>query len=299
MRPEAIRRRKRWLAELAVLSGRFDVDSSNVLTQLRAEIEAEGTPAILDHLRSCGSIPEHYGHDSSEEKLYSKYTDTVISEAFQALGLASVVLDARGDAADVQARAKDFSLVADAKAFRLSRTAKNQKDFKVQAIDSWRHDLDYAIIVAPVYQLPTRSSQIYQQAITRNVCLLSYSHLAALLCLALKHGPARAQRGLKAILGSVSLLNPTKNSVDYWMAINAHLVKALGADAGIWTAEKGASERALAAAKEESLAYLVSERDRLLGLSHQQALEELVRMAGLDARIDQVRRIQHGSLLGA
>ena len=33
-----------------------------------------------------------------------------------------------------------YSLVADAKAFRLSRTAKNQKDFKVQAMDglAWR-----------------------------------------------------------------------------------------------------------------------------------------------------------------
>ena len=60
----------------------------------------------------------------------SKYTDSVVSESFIAIGLNSVVVSARADAADVQARGNGFSLVADAKAFRLSRTAKNQKDFK-------------------------------------------------------------------------------------------------------------------------------------------------------------------------
>ena len=63
----------------------------------------------------------------------------MVSEALSAMGLNSVVLDARADAADVQARATSYSLVADAKAFRLSRTAKNQKDFKVDAMDSWKH----------------------------------------------------------------------------------------------------------------------------------------------------------------
>ena len=84
------------------------------------------------------------------EKLYSKYTDAVVSEALVAIGLNSLVLDARSDSADVQARASDFSLIADAKSFRLTRTAKNQKDFKVQAMDDWRGGLDYAVVVGPI-----------------------------------------------------------------------------------------------------------------------------------------------------
>jgi len=50
--------------------------------------------------------------------------------------------------------------------------------------------------------------------------------------------------------------------------------------------------------KEEALVYLRAERDRLLGLSHKQAVEELVRMAGLDSRIFTVEKIEHGQLLG-
>lgn len=208
------------------------------------------------------------------------------------------MIDARGDSADVQARAVAYSLVADAKAFRLSRTAKNQKDFKIQAMDGWRNGLDYAVVVCPIYQLPTRTSQIYQQAIVRNVCILSYSHLAALVGLAMRQGPRLAEAGLHEVLKSVSVLHPSKSAVDYWTGINRALISSLSRHTDLWTTEKTASVESLAVAKNESLLYLRSERDRLLGLSHQQALEELIRLAGLDSRIEKVERTEHGTLLG-
>lgn len=204
----------------------------------------------------------------------------------------------RADAADVQARAKGYSLVADAKAFRLSRTAKNQKDFKVQAMDGWRNGLDYAVVVCPIYQLPGTSSQIYQQAIARNVCILSYSHLATLLALAQKQGAKYGEAGLEKVLKTVSLLHPSKNATDYWTGINHALVGALGKHHGLWTDEKKASLEGLAVVKSEALKYLRQERDRLLGLSHKEALAELIRFAGLDSRIAQIERLQHGNLLG-
>ena len=296
MRSEAKERRSHWVAELENLSGSFGDDSTKMLAELQEDIRQD-EEALLDHLRLCGAIPEKYGHDSSEEKLYSKYTDAVISEALSAMGLNSVVLDARADTADVQAHASAYSLVADAKAFRLSRTAKNQKDFKVQAMDGWRYELDYAVVVCPIYQLPTRTSQIYQQAIARNVCVLSYSHLGALVTLAMRTEPARSEEGLNEVLKSVSILHPSKSAVDYWTGINRALVNSLGSDIDLWKAEKIASQESLAILKEESVRHLTVERDRLLGLSHQEALNELVQMAGFNSRIQKVERIQHGPLL--
>ena len=38
-------------------------------------LRGDGTQALLDHLRLCTAIPESYELDSSEEKLYSTYTD--------------------------------------------------------------------------------------------------------------------------------------------------------------------------------------------------------------------------------
>lgn len=290
-------RRAYWVAELEKLSGRFSDDSAKMIAELRAEVAQDGTEALLDHLRVCGAMPEQYGHDSSAEKLYSKYTDAVISESLNAIGLKSAVITARADAADVQARSSSFSLVADAKAFRLSRTAKNQKDFKVQAMDGWRGSLDYAVVVCPIYQLPGRISQIYMQAVARNVCILSYSHLSALIGLSEIKSNRAAENGLRQILERVAHLHPSKSALDYWIGINQSLVSSLGKHSDLWTGEKKASLDGLELVKKEALAYLQCERNRLLGLSHEQAIAELLQSAGLDARIAQIERLQHGDLL--
>ena len=131
---KAIKRREFWVEEIRKLSGNFGNDTEKLEKELETEIKKNGNSSLIDHLRLCGNIPESYGHDTSEEKLYSKYTDCLLSLAYTALGLKSLVLKERADAADVEAFAKDYSFVADAKAFRLSRTAKNQKDFKIQAM---------------------------------------------------------------------------------------------------------------------------------------------------------------------
>src|SRR4028119_1963551 len=134
----AIKRRAYWVNEIKKLSGNFSDDYDRLEAELIDEVNQTGITALIDHLRLCGSIPESYKHDSSEEKLYSKYTDCLLSLAYRAIGLRSIVLTERGDAADVEAFADNYSFVADAKAFRLSRTAKNQKDFKVAAMHLWK-----------------------------------------------------------------------------------------------------------------------------------------------------------------
>ena len=138
---------------------------------------------FVDVLRQIGIIPEFISHDSSEEKLFAKSSDIVLARAFRELGLKAVVLRERGDSADVLAESKyfNYTLVADAKAFRLSRTAKNQKDFKVSALSSWRKDNNFAVLCAPYFHYPAKTSQIYSQALANNVCLLSWEHLIFLI----------------------------------------------------------------------------------------------------------------------
>lgn len=115
--------------------------------------------------------------------MIAKASDAVLSRAFRELGLKSTVLGQRSDSADVLAESKyyGYTLVADAKAFRLSRTARNQKDFKVTALSGWRKDADYAVLCSPYFQYPVKKSQIYAQAVDENVCLFSWEHLMFLL----------------------------------------------------------------------------------------------------------------------
>ncbi|MDE2986010.1 MAG: HindIII family type II restriction endonuclease [Gemmatimonadota bacterium] len=289
--------RSGWVDRLAELSGEFGADADGMMQELRTEIQGH-PPVLLDHLRLCGAIPESYGHDSSQEKLYSKYTDAVISEALKAIGLNSVVLETRADSADVQAHAPSgYSLVADAKAFRLSRTAKNQKDFKVQAMDGWRHNLDHALIVCPIYQLPIRTSQIYQQAIVRDVCIASFSHLAALVAFSQRRSTTMATSALHHVLNATVAMNPSKSAQYYWSGVNRVLMDCLDSDIDLWQTEKRESERALEILKRESISHIVAERDKVLAMSHEEALAELVRVKRFDMRMDYIRRVRHGTLL--
>ena len=294
---QTVRRRSLWISEIRKLSGDFVADSNRLETDLAEEFRTGGIPAICDHLRLCGAIPESYGHDSSEEKLYSKYTDALLSEAFKAVGIKSLVLKERADAADVECFAGDYSFVADAKAFRLSRTAKNQKDFKMQSMSSWKRGKPYAMVVGPLYQLPARSSQIYEQASARNVCLLSFSHLALILAFhALDQGPT-GENIIKQVFTVVESLHPSKDATGYWQAVNRVILETSPAMGPLWIREKEAALDSVTAAKEEALTHLAGERERIMRMSHADALAELIAIHRIESRIQTIQRVRDTGIL--
>ena len=295
----AIKRRNRWIDEIASISGNFASDTSRVSRKLTKEIKRDGTQALLDHLRLCTAIPESYEHDSSEEKLYSKYTDILLSAAYSQIGLRSKVLGARANSADVEAVAKDYSFVADAKVFRLSRTAKNQKDFKIQSMDDWKFGRPFAMVVCPLYQVPSRASQIYEQASTRNVCIFSYSHLAVLVQLSVMKDVGSSTSLLHEIFQVVQALNPSKDAISYWQAVNRCMLAFDPSISGSWKREKAASAEGIAAAKSHALSHYRQERDRIGAMSRDEAIEKLVEMYKIGSREETVKAVSNNDLMDA
>ncbi len=293
---KAIKRRAYWIDEICKLSGNFGEDTERLEKELEQEISKSGINALIDHLRLCGNIPESYGHDTSEEKLYSKYTDALLSLSYNSLGLRSLVLKERADAADVETFAKGYSFVADAKSFRLSRTAKNQKDFKVQAMDNWKRGKPYAMVVCPIYQLPNTSSQIYQQATTRNVCVFTYSHLALLLSYSEVESKAKSQDLLLKVFKTIPALNPSKNATDYWLSINRTILEFSKKIKKLWNIEKKAATESISIAKEEALTFLSKEREKIMLLSHQEALRELIKLHKIESKIKTIKAISDNGL---
>jgi len=153
----------------------------DAFNQLEEYLSKMTKQELSENLIQCGVLPEMFEHDSSEEKIWAKFSDIILAKALNYLGIQADVLGARGNSADVFGKTGEYTIVGDAKTFRLSRTAKNQKDFKVSALDSWRKGNNYAMLSAPLTQYPTQKSQIYAQAIEKNVTLLSYTHLYFLL----------------------------------------------------------------------------------------------------------------------
>ncbi len=173
-----------FIVQVQTISQKDNYNFFEMTAELTEYINKLPFDSFLSILSEIGTIPERIEHDSTEEKLYSKATDIVLSRSLSELGLKSKVLTERANSADVLAESiyHNYSLVGDAKAFRLSRTAKNQKDFKVKSMSDWRGDEnDYAVLVSPYNQYPNTASQIYSQALAVNVCLLSWEHLYFLL----------------------------------------------------------------------------------------------------------------------
>lgn len=295
---EAIKTREYWIEEIRKLSGNFGDDSDRLEKELINEINKLGAAPLINHLRLCGDIPESYSHDSSEEKLYSKYTDALLSETYKILGLRSLVLKERADAADVEVFAKSYSFIADAKAFRLSRTAKNQKDFKVQAMDGWKRGKPYAMVVCPIYQLPTKSSQIYEQACARNVCIFTYSHLAVLVSFSLLESKQKVEELIHEIFKVVQALNPSKDASLYWLAVNRTMLNFSSKIADLWQIEKQAAVESIIIAKEEALTFLANERDKIMHMNHEEALKALIEVHRIENRIIVIKSVSDNNILG-
>jgi len=291
--------RATWITNIGTRGGSFTNDTDRLQNELRADVAEEKGQRLYNHLRLCGNIPEQYDHDSSEEKQYSKYTDALLSIAFERMAINSLVLTERGDAADVEGFTKDYSFVADAKAFRLSRTAKNQKDFKVQQMDNWKHGKPFAMVVCPIYQVPSRSSQIYLQAIVRNVCVFTYSHLTVLVRIAEVVGEDVSQKLLHDIFLMISSFNPSKDSHGYWIPINQTMLKSCDEAKKFWKEEKEAVSETVVLGKKESLEYLAAMRERMVRMSHKEAVAALIIQSKIDAKIRQINSVSDNGLFGA
>lgn len=292
-----VRIREEWISEIEQIGERFGADVDRVVARLNDEYLRSGIESLLSHLRFCSSIPESYEHDSSAEKLYSKYTDAVLTLAFQHIGMNASLITARADHADVEATSDLLSFVADAKAFRLSRTAKNQKDFKVAAMHRWKHGRPNAVVVCPIYQLPTRTSQIYQDAAALNVAVLSYAHVAAICRLAETTSASDAQTVFSEIFAAVEILNPTKDATAYWRMVNRPLAVASPRARIVWQEEKQATVEAIHIAKTHALAHFSAEREAIQRLSHADAIQRLIEQKNIEGRERMVRSIEANALM--
>lgn len=294
---ESLRARKHWVTKIANIGHDFGQDTRRLQLELDEELEGNDSSSLISHLRLCGAIPESFGHDSTEEKLYSKYTDMLLNACFNYLGLTSIVLTERADAADVEVVGKGYSFVADAKAFRLSRTAKNQKDFKIQAMDTWKRGKPYALVICPLYQLPTKASQIYQQAGSRNVTILSYSHLAVLISKFSAKPNNSASKLLHKIFKAIESMSPSKNANAYWSLLNRTMLDFDSSISDLWKTEKIANEESITVAKEEALTFLSQEREMIMKLSHKEAIQRLIKANKIDNKEKIIKQVSDNQLM--
>ncbi len=261
----------------------------NAFDLLEQALERMDKEVLSASLLECGMILERLEHDSSEEKLWAKYCDILLAKSWTALGIPAEVLRARGDSADVFAKTESYTLVGDAKAFRLSRTAKNQKDFKIQALDDWRKSNTYAALISPLFQYPQRQSQIYHQALERNVTLLSYDHLRFLI----DHFDGQ---DLSSLWEMGNNLVRSKNSVDYWKALDRTVCQVVRISEDVLREYKLLAIQTTKQIGEEGIDYWKTQIEAYQHLTQEEAVARLIKAEKIEAKIQTIRKAMQVSL---
>ncbi len=244
---------------------------------------------LSNNLIDCGILPEMFAHDSSEEKLWAKFSDILLAKSLNHLGIESEVLGARGNSADVFGKTQNYSVVGDAKTFRLSRTAKNQKDFKVNALDTWRKDDNYALLLAPLTQFPNTKSQIYAQAIEKNVTLISYTHFHFLL-------DFHTNQDLQMLwetgnnLSKVVEKTDWQNSNIYWSAIDMKVCEIVGQNLDILAKYKQIEIDKTKEIGNEGITFWKNKILEFQTLSKEEAIRLLIKSEKIEAKIKTIEK---------
>ena len=112
-------------------------------------------------------------------------------------------------------------------------------------------------------------------------------------------GKPEAIRLLHNVFKAVEAMNPSKDAVAYWHTVNRAFLDADHSIADIWREEKVAAVESVQIAQEEALKYLAKERERIMRLSHQEAIREVLEWRKLENRARAVKSVRDNGLLEA
>jgi len=261
-------------------------DAFNILENQLLDVSKK---QLTDNIIECGILPEMFVHDSSEEKLWAKYSDIVLALSLQKLGIDAVVLGARGNSADVFGKTPNYTIVGDAKTFRLSRTAKNQKDFKISALDSWRKGNNYAMLLSPLSQYPKRASQIYAQAIQRNVTLISYTHLYFLIDNFKNQDIQHMWETGNRLKEQLSISQLTSSEL-YWMAIDETVCSVVDKSSSDLELYKQLEIEKTKEIGNEGITYWKNKINEFNLLSKEEAIKLLVKSEKIEVKIKTIEK---------
>lgn len=255
---------------------------------LQEKVFALSVADTLELISEIGAIPEDIVHDSTEEKLYTKVSDILLAKSLMEMNIEAKVLTQRGDCADVVAQSRNhkYSLVGDAKAFRLSRTAKNVKDYKIGSMDKWRGDCDYSVLVCPYFQYPKNKSQIYKDALNLNVSFFSWEYLYILLKEGVKESPSVNLSQLwnqSAIIGRTVTVENSKNNFLNRQDVN--LAKILNIPVADFCKYFDEVKKRLIQRGNMEIKYYEQEMERVKSLDRDTAISEFLKSMKLDSKI--------------
>lgn len=271
----------------------IDLDFQLASNKLQNIIFSLNKADILKLIVEIGTIPEDIGHDSTEEKLYTKASEIFFAKALKEMNLEVKVLTQRADCADIVAQSHyhRYSLVGDAKSFRLSRTAKNAKDFKVTSMAHWRGDCDYSVLVCPYYQYPKSNSQVFKDALDNNISLFSWEYLYILLKEGVKEDASTNLKELfnqSAVIADGTTVGNAK--ANFLMQQNKNFADIINMPQSQFINYFDDIKKMLVKRGYTEISYYENEINRVKQLNREDAINELLKSMKLDSKITTIKQ---------
>ena len=176
--------------------------------------------------------------------------------------------------------------MGDAKAFRLSRTAKNAKDFKIEALHKWKKGADYACLIGPIYHFLKAKSQVYSQATRFNVALLSYTHLAFLI----RNKNFKCE-DLEELWNVSVSVDESQGAVEYWAAVETVILKLTGKSSEDWARVAADTQDRLAEQIKQQVDFWEKEKRQFATIAHDTAVKMLIDALKIDKKIATIQRL--------
>lgn len=218
---------------LRTTAGRFDTDAS--VAGLQAHLKTLDDKKIAFLTLHSGFIPDHYGHDSSEETLYTKFVEVVVAEWGSRVGFTMTLQKEKSSKEDVTFRSGGGVAVCDVKSYRLGRSQKapNVKDaIKQGDYQKWLrayHSENHVggLVVFPSAHDWQGKSDVYSYVSHKEspILLLFYEHLAFFL---IKKTATSEGRSFFEILNAYSTTfekGHSKSRSEYWGKIHSEIAR--------------------------------------------------------------------------
>lgn len=119
-----------------------------------------------------------------------------------------------------------------------------------------------------------------------------------LVSYALLDSQQKAEELIHEIFKVIPALNPSKDASQYWLAVNKTMLRFSLKIEDLWKQEKQAAVESIAVAKQEALIFLANEREKIMRMSHEEALRLLIQVHNIESRIKVINSVSDNGLLG-
>jgi type II restriction enzyme len=156
-------------------------------------------------------------------------------------------------------------------------------------LDDWRKENTFAILVSPLAQYPTNSSQIYTQAIEKNVTLLSYLHLQLLLeSEKISNLETLWKTGID--LQQKLPKNDWNKSKIYWQEINQNVCNVTNVDISVLDKYKQKEIEITQSLGLEGIDYWQNTIENYKKLSKEEAIKKLIKAEKIENKIVTIKK---------